>query len=617
MLRDTLKSFRKAFGLWLPLLSAHLFIRLVTAAVLVPVVGVLLAAWLSISDQSALTDQDIARFLFTPAGAIGGLAIVSLAIVAAVLDVAVMTALLHQDDHNALRSLQTAADFTLSALPRLVRFALGLLVRILLVAAPFVLVAAVIAWVLLREYDINFYLTHRPPAFIAAAGLIGLVALAMCALLLQRLTGWAIALHLSVLDFMPVRQAFEMSRIGMTGYRLDLLGRLFWWFVLRLAAAAAIGVLAGSIVAQLQNLFGDLLQLIIVGLIAISILWAVTSAVLSALANGALADLLNDQFMRVLQGRSAAAILSARGGSRALLAPANLVLAVTALLSVASVASGGLLLESIGAKEEVAVIAHRGAAGSRPENTMASVVKAIEDGADWIEIDVQETADGEVVVAHDSDFMKSSGVPTKVWDANAADIAAIDIGSWFDPSYADERAPFLRDVLAAAKGRAKVIIELKYYGHDVDLENRVIGLVEEAGMEDQVATMSLKYPAVRKMRQLRPEWRTGVLAATAVGDLAGLDGDFLAVNTGQASARLASRADAAGKDVYVWTVNDPATMSRMISLGADGLITDDPALALEVIEYHAALPTSGRFLLALGDRVGAIFDLGPSEELRP
>jgi glycerophosphoryl diester phosphodiesterase len=67
----------------------------------------------------------------------------------------------------------------------------------------------------------------------------------------------------------------------------------------------------------------------------------------------------------------------------------------------------------------------------------------------------------------------------------------------------------------------------------------------------------------------------------------------------------------------VWTVNDPGTMSRMISMGADGLITDDPALAREVIEYHKALPTSARLLLALGDRVGAAFDLGPPEELRP
>ena len=71
------------------------------------------------------------------------------------------------------------------------------------------------------------------------------------------------------------------------------------------------------------------------------------------------------------------------------------------------------------------VIAHRGAAGKAPENTMASIRQAIEDGTDWIEIDVQETADGKVVVIHDSDFMKLAGVNMKVWDGTLHELKAI------------------------------------------------------------------------------------------------------------------------------------------------------------------------------------------------
>lgn len=130
-------------------------------------------------------------------------------------------------------------------------------------------------------------------------------------------------------------------------------------------------------------------------------------------------------------------------------------------------------------------------------------------------------------------------------------------------------------------------------------------------MPDQIATMSLKYPAVRKMLQLRPDWRTGVLAATSVGDLTGLQGDFVAVSAASLTPRLIRRAEAAGKDVYVWTVNDAAMMSRMISLGVSGLITDEPALAREVIAYHHTLSTAERFLLRLGDSIGFAFDLTP------
>jgi glycerophosphoryl diester phosphodiesterase len=158
------------------------------------------------------------------------------------------------------------------------------------------------------------------------------------------------------------------------------------------------------------------------------------------------------------------------------------------------------------------------------------------------------------------------------------------------------------------------LIELKYYGHDIDLENRVVAEVEAAGMSAQIATMSLKYPAVQKMRGLRPDWRTGVLAATAVGNLSALDGDFLAVSTTRVSAALIAQANAVGKDVYVWTVNDAATMSRMISLGVHGLITDEPALAAEVLREYEALSTPERLMLRLGDFFGFVFDLTPEAE---
>jgi glycerophosphoryl diester phosphodiesterase len=233
---------------------------------------------------------------------------------------------------------------------------------------------------------------------------------------------------------------------------------------------------------------------------------------------------------------------------------------------------------------------------------MAAVEQALADRADWVEIDVQETADGEVVVAHDSDFMKLAGVDLKVWDTTMADLAEIDIGSWFDPAYAGERTPTLRQVLHAAKGRGKILIELKYYGHDVALESRVAEIVEETGMSADVGVMSLKIPGVRKMHALRPDWPHGILAATAVGDLSALDADFLAVNTGQVSLDLIRRTHAQGRKLYVWTVDDPVTMVRMISMGVDGLITNEPALARQVMEARNRLSAPERLLLWASDR---------------
>jgi len=239
----------------------------------------------------------------------------------------------------------------------------------------------------------------------------------------------------------------------------------------------------------------------------------------------------------------------------------------------------------------------------------------LSDRADWVEIDVQETADGEVVVAHDSDFMKLAGVGLKVWDATLADLADIDIGSWYDPAYAGERTPTLRQVLEAAKDRGKVLIELKYYGHDVELEPRVARIVRETGMSADVAVMSLKIAGVRKMQALRPGWPHGILAATALGDLSALDAEFLAVNTGQVSLNLIRRTHAQGKKLYVWTVDDPVTMVRMISMGVDGLITDEPALARRVMEARNRLTAPERLMLWLSDQLRLkTFDLVAEED---
>ena len=110
-----------------------------------------------------------------------------------------------------------------------------------------------------------------------------------------------------------------------------------------------------------------------------------------------------------------------------------------------------------------------------------------------------------------------------------------------------------------ARGKAHVVIELKYYGHDQQLEQRVIDIVEQLGMTNDIAIMSLKYEGIQKVRALRPDWRIGLLSATAIGNLASLDVDFLAVATGLATPGFVRRSQEQGKQVFVWTVNDADT----------------------------------------------------------
>jgi glycerophosphoryl diester phosphodiesterase len=173
----------------------------------------------------------------------------------------------------------------------------------------------------------------------------------------------------------------------------------------------------------------------------------------------------------------------------------------------------------------------------------------------------------------------------------------IDIGSWFAPEFSAERMPTLLEVLEETRGQARVMIELKYYGHDQQLEQRVVDIVEQAEMVKDVAVMSLKYDGVRKIPELRPDWGVGLLSAQAIGNLTKMDVDFLAVNIGMVAPRFIKNAQLAGKQVFAWTVYDQISMSRMMSLGIDGVITDEPELARNVLAERSDMSTVERLLM--------------------
>jgi glycerophosphoryl diester phosphodiesterase len=117
--------------------------------------------------------------------------------------------------------------------------------------------------------------------------------------------------------------------------------------------------------------------------------------------------------------------------------------------------------------------------------------------------------------------------------------------------------------------------------------------------------MSLDHDMVRRLKQLRPSWKVGVLVAKAIGDLTSLGADFLAVQANLATRVFVSRAHRAGQEVYVWTVNDPAWMFAAMGNGVDGLITDKPDLARSVVERRGGMSDAQRILVSLLVAMGA------------
>jgi glycerophosphoryl diester phosphodiesterase len=260
---------------------------------------------------------------------------------------------------------------------------------------------------------------------------------------------------------------------------------------------------------------------------------------------------------------------------------------------------GFQFLDSMALKDNTLVMAHRGSSFFAPENSLAAIQQAIVDGADWVEIDVQETVDGEVVVIHDSDLMKLSRNPVKIWNATLAELQEIDIGSWKSTEFSNERVATLGQVLEACRDRIGVMIELKYYGHDQKLEQRVIELVEQHDMANQVMIMSLKPEGIKKVRAIRPDWKCGVLFSVSIGQLEQIDADFLAVNAKFATRRFIERVHRSGRKIYAWTIDEPSMMSTLINRGVDGILTNQPETARQVLKSRAEMGISERMLTEL------------------
>ncbi len=411
---------------------------------------------------------------------------------------------------------------------------------------------------------------------------------------------WSLALPLLLFRQVPAARALGESRRLTEGQLKPLLKGFAGWILLALALSALSAIYLNLSLTWVTSRGDQGLNTMVILLGFTAVSWLALNFLVVALNMAGFTLVVQRHYDRLTgAGDSDADILrqfaddASVGGGRS---PATLVLAGILVAGIAG-AAGLMLLRKADISDQVTIVAHRGAAGAAPENTLASIRRAIADGADWVEIDVQESRDGEVVVVHDSDFMKLAGDPIKVWDADLERMQQIDIGSWFDPAFSDQRVPTLADVLEEIRDKSKLVIELKYYGHDQALEQRVVDVVEAAGMADDIVVMSLKLPGIQKLKALRPEWTAGLLAATAVGDLTRLDVDFLAVNAGMASPRFIRRARESGKPVFVWTINDSLSLSHWMSMGVDGVITDEPALAQEVLAQRASLSPAERLLL--------------------
>ena len=228
------------------------------------------------------------------------------------------------------------------------------------------------------------------------------------------------------------------------------------------------------------------------------------------------------------------------------------------------------------------VIAHRGASGHLPENTLPAYELAIEMGADMIEIDLHRTRDDAIVVTHD-DELSGLGGRGAVEAASLAEVLALDAGG-------GARVPQLDEVLDAFGARIPFNIEIKRGGsaYYTGLEAAALEAVQSRGLLRETLLSSFYDPVLARLREHSPEARIALLISgrypvRAVERALALGAEAVNPEASITDAGLVGEAHAAGLAVYVYTVDDPAEMTRLLDLGVDGLFTNHPDRMLALL----------------------------------
>jgi glycerophosphoryl diester phosphodiesterase len=247
------------------------------------------------------------------------------------------------------------------------------------------------------------------------------------------------------------------------------------------------------------------------------------------------------------------------------------------------------------------IFAHRGASAYAPENTLAAFELAVLQGADAIELDAKLTADGEVVVIHDQTVNRTTGAKGRVAELTLAELRQLDAGSHFDIAFHGEPIPTLDEVFEAVGRKLYINVELTNYASVTDLlAEKAADLVRKHHLENRVLFSSFNPLALWRAKRRLPrvpggllteQGRKGALARSPLGYLLGYAA--LHPHLSDLTPGLVERMHQRGCRVHVWTVNRSDDMQRLFSWGVDGIFTDDPVLARQVLA-NADLSRAGQ-----------------------
>lgn len=257
----------------------------------------------------------------------------------------------------------------------------------------------------------------------------------------------------------------------------------------------------------------------------------------------------------------------------------------------------GMAQQSINKKP--IIVAHRGASAYAPENTLASIKKAIAMGVDMVEIDVQLTKDKQIVLMHDLTVDRTTNGKGRVKDLLFDDIRKLDAGLWFSTEFAGEKIPTLEEVIETVKGKCKLLIEVKRVKtKNPEIEAKIIQLIDKYKAYNWCVVQSFETEVIKNIQAIDKSVECHKLVTMNLSVLPlHLDsriktGTIYKYKTVQAinpyfkmlNKRKVDKIHSRGQKIITWTVNEKEDMKRMIEMGVDGIITNYPDRLIELLK---------------------------------
>ncbi len=227
------------------------------------------------------------------------------------------------------------------------------------------------------------------------------------------------------------------------------------------------------------------------------------------------------------------------------------------------------------------IMAHRGYSKFYPENTMKAFQKAKKVKSDFIELDVQQTKDGILVISHDSNIKRRTGINANIFDLTYEELKKLDFGE-------GERIPTLEEVLQFAKEKhINLNIELKPTGKEIDFEKSVVDLILKYELQENVVVTSFSYDSINKVKENNASIKIGYTMNQLNYDLSYYTNvDAFSIQYANVHKNTVDTLHTEKKEIYAWTLNEEDAISKMLKLNVDAIITDDVGLAKKVIHKN-------------------------------